>query len=123
VEFIDNKNNVIGPQLVTFSIDSKPIAQLLPYPSPYNPNSDKSMKIKYVLNEAASVTINIYDRSGKFISKVLDEFSGLAGTNYAEWDVRSYTGDSIANGIYICEIIANNGKENRRYRSFAILRK
>jgi hypothetical protein len=123
VKFTDSKNNVIGPQLLTFSIDYRPVAQLLPYPSPYNPNSGKPMKIKYVLNEAASVTINIYDRSGKFISKVLDKFSGVEGENYTEWDIRSYAGDSLANGIYICEIITNNGKENRRYRSFAILRK
>jgi hypothetical protein len=123
VEFIDNKNNVIGPQLVTFSVDSRPIAQLLPYPSPYNPKSGKPMKIKYVLNEAASVTINIYDRAGKFINKVLDKFSAVAGEGYTEWYAISYAGDSLANGTYICEIITNNDKENRRYRSFAILRK
>jgi hypothetical protein len=123
VKFIDNRGNFIGPQVVTFSVDSDPIAQLLPYPSPYNPNSGKPMKIKYILAEAASVTINIYDRAGKFISKVTDKSSGIEGANYAEWNVRSYAGDILANGIYICEIITNNGKENRRYRSFAILRK
>ncbi|MDR1474359.1 MAG: hypothetical protein LBS38_01545 [Endomicrobium sp.] len=123
VGFTDNKGNFVGPQVVTFSVDNDPIAQLLPYPSPYNPNSGKPMKIKYILAEAASVTINIYDRAGKFISKVTDKSSGTEGANYAQWNARSYAGDSLANGIYICEIIANNGKENRRYRSFAILKK
>ncbi|MDR2398900.1 MAG: T9SS type A sorting domain-containing protein [Endomicrobium sp.] len=123
VGFTDNKGNFVGPQLVTFSVDNDPIAQLLPYPSPYNPNSGKPMKIKYILAEAASVTINIYDRAGKFISKVTDKSSGTEGANYAQWNATSYAGDSLANGIYICEIITNNGKENRRYRSFAILKK
>jgi hypothetical protein len=123
VQFTDNKNNTIGPQLVTFNVDNNPVAQLLPYPSPYNPNSGKPMKIKYVLAEAASVTINIYDRAGKFISKVIDKLPGAEGANYTEWKAKSYARDSLANGIYICEIITDNGKEDRRYRSFAILRK
>jgi hypothetical protein len=123
VKFIDNKGKLVGPLFVTFSVDNDPIAQLLPYPSPYNPNSGKPMKIKYILAEPASVTINIYDRAGKFISKVTDKSSAFEGANYAEWNARSYAGNSLANGIYICEIITNNGKENRRYRSFAILKK
>jgi hypothetical protein len=123
VEFRDNKNNTVGPKCVTFRVNSEQVAQLLPYPSPYNPNSGKPMKIKYVLAEAASVTINIYDRAGKFISKVIEKVSSVEGANYADWDAKSYAGDSLANGIYICEIITDSGKENRRYRSFAILRK
>lgn len=123
VEFTDNKNQTVGPKCVTFRVNSEQVAQLLPYPSPYNPNSGKPMKIKYVLAEAASVTINIYDRAGKFISKVIEKVSSVEGANYTDWDAKSYAGDSLANGIYICEIITDNGKENRRYRSFAILRK
>ncbi|MDR2645535.1 MAG: hypothetical protein LBB44_06140 [Endomicrobium sp.] len=123
VEFTDNKNKTVGPKCVTFRVNSEQVAQLLPYPSPYNPNSGKPMKIKYVLAEAASVTINIYDRAGKFISKVIEKISSVEGANYADWDAKSYAGDSLANGIYICEIITDSGKENRRYRSFAILRK
>ncbi|MDR2818051.1 MAG: hypothetical protein LBB37_01245 [Endomicrobium sp.] len=123
VEFTDNKNQTVGPKCVTFRVNSEQVAQLLPYSSPYNPNSGKPMKIKYVLAEAASVTINIYDRAGKFISKVIEKVSSVEGANYTDWDAKSYAGDSLANGIYICEIITDNGKENRRYRSFAILRK
>jgi hypothetical protein len=123
VEFTDNKNKTVGPKCVTFRVNSEQVAQLLPYPSPYNPNSGNPMKIKYVLAEAASVTINIYDRAGKFISKVIEKVSSVEGTNYADWDAKSYAGDSLANGVYICEIITDSGKENRRYRSFAILRK
>ncbi|MDR1943031.1 MAG: hypothetical protein LBQ04_02810 [Endomicrobium sp.] len=123
VEFTDNKNKTVGPKCVTFRVNSEQVAQLLPYPSPYNPNSDKPMKIKYVLAEAASVTINIYDRAGKFISKVIEKVSSVEGANYTGWDAKDYAGDSLANGIYICEIITDNGKENRRYGSFAILRK
>ncbi|MDR3256541.1 MAG: hypothetical protein LBT18_02660 [Endomicrobium sp.] len=122
IEFTD-KNNTIKSSFVTFTASAEPIAQLLPYPSPYDPNKGKPMKIKYVLNDDTSVTINIYDRVGKFVSKVIYNEKRYAGANYDDWAARNYAGDNLANGIYICEIIVNNGEENRRYRSFAILRK
>jgi hypothetical protein len=122
IVFTDNKGE-FKSNSVTFTANTDPVAQLLPYPSPYNPNLGKPMKIKYVLSEDASVTINIYDRAGKFVSKAVSNERGFEGSNYAEWNSKGYSGDNLANGIYICEIIADSGKENRRYRSFAILRK
>ncbi|MCL1972046.1 MAG: T9SS type A sorting domain-containing protein [Endomicrobia bacterium] len=106
-----------------FEVSSEPISNLKPYPSPYNPNRGQ-MNIDFVIDQQSSVSINIYDRAGKLVSKVISSQQRPAGNNSVQWEGKSYAGDRLANGIYICEIIANSGgKENRRYKSFAILRK
>ncbi|MCL2335198.1 MAG: hypothetical protein FWC57_03945 [Endomicrobia bacterium] len=106
-----------------FTVSSDPIPVLIPYPSPYNPKNGL-LTIKYVLSEPSYVTINIYDRAGRIVKKLVSEQYRRAGVNDTDkWDSRSYSGDSLASGVYICEIIAKGSKENRRYVSFAILRK
>ena len=106
-----------------FEVSSEPISGLKPYPSPYNPNKG-SMNIDFVIDQQASVSINIYDRAGKLVSKLMSSQQRPSGNNSVQWEGKSYAGDRLANGIYICEIITNSGgKENRLYKSFAILRK
>lgn len=106
-----------------FRADSEPISNLLPYPSPYNPNKG-DMTIRFMIDKQAFVTVNIYDRAGKLVSSVIDSVSKSAGENKVSWNGKSYSGDNLANGVYICEIIMKSGgKENKRYKSFAILRK
>ncbi|MDR1695068.1 MAG: hypothetical protein LBR69_00310 [Endomicrobium sp.] len=124
IKFIDGNGDRYDSDPVTFIVDGAPISQLLPYPSPYNPKRGR-LKIKYVLSEDSSVTINIYDRAGKFVSKAVDSQNRPGGLNDTdEWNAKSYAGEDLASGVYICELIAvSGGKENRRYASFAILRK
>lgn len=106
-----------------FKVDSDPISDLLPYPSPYNPNKG-DMTVRFMIAEQAFVTVNIYDRSGKLVSRALDSVLMRQGENKVAWKAKSYSGDNLANGVYICEIIMKSGgKENKRYKSFAILRK
>lgn len=122
IEMLDNADELFSA-ISHFQISKEPISQLLPYPSPYNPKSGKPLKIKYIIDDDASVSINIYDRAGKLVSKVIDSERRSVGTNEEKWYAKSYSGEDLANGIYICEIITKSGKENRRYVSFAILRK
>lgn len=125
IEMLDNNtaDAELFYDLSHFTVSKEAISLLLPYPSPYNPKKGLPMKIKYAIDKEASVTINIYDRAGKFVSKVIDSQRRAAGVNEEEWRAKHYSGDGLANGVYICEIIAKSGKENRRYVSFAILRK
>jgi len=108
---------------VVFTTVGSGISKLTPYPSPYNSNSGKPFKIKYAIDEDCDVSINIYDRAGKLVSKVLSKENRSAGEHDEVWNAKSYSGDSLANGVYICEIITKGSKENRRYSSFAIIRK
>ncbi|MCL2144562.1 MAG: hypothetical protein FWH43_03605 [Endomicrobia bacterium] len=120
---IDDSSGETLSYAATFTVIAEAISELLPYPSPYDPKKGL-LNIKFVISNPASVTINIYDRAGKFVSNVLDSVSKPSGENKVTWNAKSYAGDNLANGVYICEIITKSGgKENRRYKSFAILRK
>lgn len=121
IEVVDSSGSMSA--VSTFMVSRDPIPELLPYPSPYNPKKGL-MNIKFSIADQASVTINIYDRSGKLVSQVLDSVTKPSGANKVTWNAKSYAGDNLANGVYICEIITKSGgKENKRYKSFAILRK
>jgi uncharacterized membrane protein len=122
IEMQDSGGNTFS-NAVVFDTIGRGISQLLPYPSPYNPKSGKPMKIRYIIDENSEVSINIYDRAGKLVSRVLQSENRSAGINTHEWEAKSYAGDNLANGVYICEIIVKGSKEDRRYCSFAILRK
>ena len=122
IAFDDQAGNSFS-RVSEFEVSGEPISSLKPYPSPYNPNKGV-MNIDFVTDQQASISINIYDRAGKLVSKVISSESRPAGNNSVTWNAKSYAGENLANGIYICEIITKSGgKENRRYKSFAILRK
>jgi hypothetical protein len=108
---------------LTFKALSGGVADIIPYPSPFNPNKEK-VKIRYLLAKDSKVTIKLYDKAGKIVCKLLDNVNRNAGTNEEEWDGRNYAGDTLATGAYIVEIIAkaSNG-EHRRYTALAIVGK
>ena len=68
----------------------------------------------------SNVTIKIYDKAGKIVSKIIQSEFRPAGTNEEEWDGRNYAGSTLATGAYIVEIIANG---DRRYTALAIVGK
>ncbi len=110
-----------GSDSITFKALGGGVADVLTYPSPFNPKKEK-IKIRYLLAKDANVTIKIYDKAGKFVAKVIQSESRNAGSNEDEWDGKNYAGNSLATGPYICEVIAkgSNG-ENRRYTAFALV--
>ena len=97
--------------------------RFVPYPSSYNPNSGKPFQIKYSIGEDSEVSVNVYDRSGKLVCRVVPSLKQIAGEYTVDWYAKNYAGDTLANGVYICEIKVKGVKEERRYISFAILRK
>ena len=104
---------------VTFKALSDGIADILTYPSPFNPKKEK-VKIRYLLGKDANVTIKLYDKAGKIVSKLIQSEHRSAGINEEEWDGRNYAGETLATGAYIVEIIANG---DRRYTALAIVGK
>lgn len=116
----DNKYEDI---VFTFKAIGNGVGNILTYPSPFNPNKEK-IKIRYLLAQDSRVTIKLYDKAGKIVSKLIQSESRSAGTNEEEWDGRSYSGDTLATGAYIVEIIAKSSSgENRRYTALAIVGK
>jgi hypothetical protein len=107
----------------TFKVLSGGIANVIPYPSPFNPKK-QNVKIRYLLGQDARVTVKIYDKAGKIVSKVIQSEQRSAGTNEEEWNGRNYAGETLATGAYIVEIIANSSSgEDRRYTALAIVGK
>ena len=127
VKLTQNKNytfkisSVNGDDTVTFKALGDGVADILTYPSPFNPKKEK-IKIRYLLAKDSRVTIKLYDKAGKIVKKLIQSESKSAGTNEEEWDGRNYAGETLATGAYICEIIANSSDgEHRRYTALAIV--
>ncbi len=119
IESKNNSSETPETDSVEFTALSGGIADILTYPSPFNPNKEK-IKIKYVLAKDAKVTIRFYDKAGKLVCRLLQDEQRSAGTNEEEWDGRNYAGSTLATGAYIVEIIANG---DRRYTALAIVGK
>ncbi len=118
-------NTYPSPVTITFTALSGGVANILTYPSPFNPNNNEKIKIRYLLaSNGQQVTINLYNKAGKIVRKLVTSVSRNAGTNEEEWDGRNYAGEILATGPYICEIITRGADgEARRYTALAIVGK
>ena len=100
------------------------IADIVPYPSPFDPAKEK-MVLKYVLDKESKVTIHLYDMAGKFIKTIIKNEERSEGEhNEDTWDGTNYADSRLANGVYVCELIVKNSEgEHRRYQTLAIFGK
>jgi len=107
---------------VTFKVIGTGVADIYIYPSPFKPKQQNTT-INFILAYDSNVTINLYDKAGKIVCRLIKSEHYKAGINKVEWDGRNYAGETLAVGAYICEIIAKsttgNG-EHRRYTALAI---
>ncbi|MBN2407726.1 MAG: hypothetical protein JXJ19_08515 [Elusimicrobia bacterium] len=108
---------------VTFTVNEGAIADLIPYPSPFDP-SDGAV-IRYVLDEDAVVSISFYDTAGDLVYVLVSEESRYAGLNDSDkWFATNYANKRLANGVYFCEVVAEDSDgEHRRYTALAVLRR
>lgn len=117
------KNGTDYSAQVTFTVKGGAIADLVPYPSPFDPRL-QPIAIRYVLNKDASVSINIYDMSGRMVRNVVDAGMRKAGVNEDQWAGINYAGETLANGVYFCEVVAKDDEgEHRRHTALAIFGK
>jgi hypothetical protein len=72
-------------------------------PNPFNPETD----ITYELFKPGTVTVKIYDSSGKMIKKIRDMESQSPGTYPIHWDGTDDSGIPVSSGIYFCQIDIN----------------
>ena len=84
------------------------------YPNPFNPET----WIPYQLAENAEISIRIYDTSGKIVKTL---FSGHQASGYyitrgkaAYWDGRNESGEAVASGVYIYELVTPKTKHTKR---------
>ncbi|PIS28733.1 MAG: hypothetical protein COT43_05800, partial [Candidatus Marinimicrobia bacterium CG08_land_8_20_14_0_20_45_22] len=143
---VDFRNNVCSARLNHFSTfallaykaPEKDLSGVTNFPNPFNPNDSdnpeangiKGTVIRYILTEDSDVTIRIYNLVGDLVKKM--EFAkgdeGGKGTsvgysNKIAWDGRNDDGMLVANGAYICQIIAKNTKGTfKETRKIAVLK-
>ncbi|MDW7681264.1 MAG: FlgD immunoglobulin-like domain containing protein, partial [bacterium] len=71
------------------------------YPNPFNPTTT----ISYALPEAAHVQIQVFDLNGRMV-RTLADTEQQTGIHLITWDARDKAGNEVANGMYICRMIA-----------------
>ncbi|RMF63666.1 MAG: T9SS C-terminal target domain-containing protein, partial [Bacteroidetes bacterium] len=68
---------------------------------PFNPQTT----ITYVLNEASSVTLAVYDELGRRV-RTLVQGQQAAGTYRVTWDATRATGGRVPSGLYFVRLEA-----------------
>ena len=71
------------------------------YPNPFNP----AVRISFALREKGSMSLRIYDVSGRLVRVLVDEVRE-SGWHEAVWDGRNEGGRPAASGIYFCRMQA-----------------
>jgi WD40 repeat protein len=84
------------------------------YPNPFNPET----WIPFDLHDHATVTISIYDASGRIVRR-LELGERPAGTyrtrdRAAHWDGRNEQGELVSSGVYVAELRAGDYRSTRR---------
>ncbi len=79
------------------------------HPNPFNPTTT----IRYALPHASHVILQIYDVTGRQVRILLDA-EQTAGEHSVVWDGEDDFGQSLANGIYLCRIMAGKEVQHRK---------
>lgn len=76
-------------------------------PNPFNP----STTIAFDLPQAESVSLHIYDASGKLVRRLLSNTVGLAGRNEVVWNGRDEAGRQAASGVYLYRLVTDRHRD------------
>ncbi|MBN2008842.1 Ig-like domain-containing protein [candidate division KSB1 bacterium] len=130
-EITDISGTMLTPFQWRFSIvPYKPAAgaplieHVINYPNPFSPGATTT--IKYKISDDATVSINIYNLAGEHILELMNDDKTVSYSpsgHEVMWDGTNFMHQTLANGIYICEVVAvgvNSGQEERKYRKIAI---
>ncbi len=84
------------------------------YPNPFNPET----WIPYQLSEDSSVSVSIYDTTGKLVRTLSLGFQSAGFYNSREraayWDGRNASGERVASGIYFYQLTTPTFQQTRR---------
>ena len=86
------------------------------YPNPFNPET----WIPFILDEPASVTIGIYDLSGRLVWRKkmgrCEAGTYLSKGKAVRWDGRNLSGEEVSSGLYIYILQADSKGERKLWR-------
>ena len=109
----------IANAVLSISLDGigKPNQNLLMqnYPNPFNPET----WIPYQLSEDTSVSISIYDTTGRLVRTLSLGFQSAGFYNSREhaayWDGRNALGERVASGVYFYQLTTPSFQQTRRF--------
>lgn len=78
-------------------------------PNPFNPTTT----IRYTLDKAAVVTVDIYNAMGQRV-RTFDLGTQPAGQGHVEWDGRDKNGDIVATGMYLYVLNAGSRRLSKK---------
>ncbi len=78
--------------------DETPAVDAYAYPNPFAPANDRVVRIRYRLDEAAAVTVRIYDFAMNRVRTLRDDKP--AGEQETAWNGQDEGGLRVANGVY-----------------------
>jgi len=98
--------------VLAYVVPDGTLSGLTNYPNPFSAGKE-STKVVYVLTKDSDVELRIYTLSGDMVLKQNFTSGGAGGiglaygyTNEFVWDGKNGGGSTVANGMYICELVA-----------------
>ncbi len=85
------------------------------YPNPFNPETRIKFNVSRISNEASQVRLTIYNALGHKIRELVNQ-QMAPGTHEVLWNGRDETGQNVASGVYIYEMIARSPQTQRIFR-------
>ena len=100
---LTSRNYTVGINQISTEVpDQYSISQN--YPNPFNP----STKIDFLIPKSSSVTMKIYDISGRVIKSLVNNKTMLAGKYTVDWNSTDDGGKQVSSGVYFYRITSGN---------------
>lgn len=79
------------------------------YPNPFNSQTT----IKFRVQNTSSISLIIYDITGKVVNKIISNHLFPAGEHRVRWDGKDQKGGDVTSGVYIYQLISRQNKLQR----------
>ena len=91
----------------SFFVERMGIANARNYPNPFEDDTT----IAFRISRQASITVQIYDFTGRLVAEPISNSVREAGPVEIPWDGQTNAGDSLARGVYFCHILMESELE------------
>ena len=91
----------------SFFVERMGIADARNYPNPFDGDTTIALRI----SRQASITVRIYDFTGRLVAEPISNSVREAGPVEIKWDGQTNAGDNLARGVYFCHILMESELE------------
>ncbi len=81
--------------------------------SPKGGGYDTKTTISFNLGRRSAVTVKVYDVSGRFKRKLVEDSEMNRGSNAVEWEGRDHDGEVVVSGLYVVAVEADGKLETK----------